>query len=318
MFSKKWDPRGQHCYVTGGSTGLGLALAILLTKRGAHVSIVARNEERLRLALDEMEKVRQNPNQILKMYSFSLTEASASEAAFEAVCKGHGNKCPDAVFLCAGGSRPSFFLEQDEALLKKGMDDAYWIQAWSALAAAKHMAGDRSPGKIVFVSSFLGYMSIVGYSSYSPGKHALRGLAETLRSELLLYSISVHIFFPGTMFTPGFTEEKKTKPKITLKIEESDTGLTAEQAADGLFRGVEKGQFHITADFLGSVFRCSTRGSTPHNNVFMDTIYGFIGSVALPFWRRGVDASVITHKKEHNEYLVQKGFFGPKTVDNLQ
>lgn len=64
------------------------------------------------------------------------------------------------------------------------------------------------------------------------------GLAETLRSELLLYSISVHIFFPGTMFTPGFTEEKKTKPKITLKIEESDTGLTAEQAADGLFRGM--------------------------------------------------------------------------------
>lgn len=40
------------------------------------------------------------------------------------------------------------------------------------------------------------------------------------------------------MFTPGFTEEKKTKPKITLKIEESDTGLTAEQAADGLFRGM--------------------------------------------------------------------------------
>jgi short-subunit dehydrogenase len=41
--------------VTGGSAGLGLALAILLTKRGADVSIVARNEERLQKALDEME-----------------------------------------------------------------------------------------------------------------------------------------------------------------------------------------------------------------------------------------------------------------------
>ena len=45
----------QHCYVTGGSSGLGLALAILLTKRGADVSIVARNEENLRKALAQLE-----------------------------------------------------------------------------------------------------------------------------------------------------------------------------------------------------------------------------------------------------------------------
>jgi short-subunit dehydrogenase len=45
----------KHCYVTGGSAGLGLALALLLTKKGADVSIVARNEERLQKALQEME-----------------------------------------------------------------------------------------------------------------------------------------------------------------------------------------------------------------------------------------------------------------------
>jgi 3-dehydrosphinganine reductase len=102
------------------------------------------------------------------------------------------------------------------------------------------------------------------------------------------------------MYTPGYTEENKTKPKITLKIEETDGGLTAEQAADGLFRGmpydllsiaclasllqsagVENGDFHISAGFLGSVFRCSTRGSTPHNNAFVDAIYSFIGWVSV-------------------------------------
>lgn len=41
--------------MTGGSAGLGLALAVLLTKKGADVSIVARNEERLKGALEEME-----------------------------------------------------------------------------------------------------------------------------------------------------------------------------------------------------------------------------------------------------------------------
>jgi short-subunit dehydrogenase len=45
----------QHCYITGGSSGLGLALAIILTKKGADVSIVARNEEKLRKALEQLE-----------------------------------------------------------------------------------------------------------------------------------------------------------------------------------------------------------------------------------------------------------------------
>jgi len=71
LSKSKWDPRGKvdiyahsvgmrstwfkHCYVTGGSAGLGLALAIELTKRGAHVSIVARNKDRLQTALGAME-----------------------------------------------------------------------------------------------------------------------------------------------------------------------------------------------------------------------------------------------------------------------
>ena len=45
----------QHCYVTGGSAGLGLALAVLLAKKGAHVTVVARDEARLQKALEEME-----------------------------------------------------------------------------------------------------------------------------------------------------------------------------------------------------------------------------------------------------------------------
>jgi len=42
-------------YITGGSAGLGFSLAQLMAKRGAHVSIVARNEERLNKALASLE-----------------------------------------------------------------------------------------------------------------------------------------------------------------------------------------------------------------------------------------------------------------------
>jgi len=53
----------------------------------------------------------------------------------------------------------------------------------------------------------------------------------------LLYGIDVHIFFPSTMYTPGYEEENKFKPKITLKIEEADDGLTPDLAALRLFKG---------------------------------------------------------------------------------
>jgi 3-dehydrosphinganine reductase len=42
-------------------------------------------------------------------------------------------------------------------------------------AAAKQMVRENKKGKIVLVSSTLGYMSFIGYSSYSPAKYALRG-----------------------------------------------------------------------------------------------------------------------------------------------
>ncbi|KAI0921846.1 hypothetical protein AcW2_006698 [Taiwanofungus camphoratus] len=332
LFRSKWDPRGRHCYVTGGSSGLGLALAILLTRKGADVSIVARNEERLHKALDELEAVRQTPNQLLKAYSYAVDSAAGASAALEAACRPHGGRCPDAVFLCAGKSTPGFFVEQDEASLRKGMDETYWAQASSALVAAKRMARQRVKGKIVFVSSFLGYMSIIGYSPYSPGKFAIRGLAETLQSELMLYGIDVHICFPGSIYSPGYEEENKTKPEITLKIEESDGGAKPDVVAEGLLRGVQNGDFHITYDFLGSIFRASTAGSTPRSRPLVDMLYGLIGfvrmslytiraqltvhKIALPFWRRSVDSSVRAHRQEHQERLASRGFFDSGEADN--
>ncbi|KAH9902466.1 hypothetical protein C8Q73DRAFT_661519 [Cubamyces lactineus] len=131
-------------------------------------------------------------------------------------------------------------------------------------------------GRIVFVSSVLAFFSIVGYSPYSPGKFALRGLAETLHSELKLYGISVHIAFPATIYTPGYEEENKTKPKVTLKIEESDSGDSPEAVAAAILKGVQKGNFHVTTGFLGELFRSSAAGASPRPSYILDIVYGMI------------------------------------------
>ncbi|KAI0307276.1 oxidoreductase [Multifurca ochricompacta] len=304
----RWNPGGRHCYITGGSSGLGLSLAILLTKRGADVSIVARNEANLQKALKQLEAARINPNQVLKAYSFSLGTQEAAADALDAACVPHGGRTPDAVFLCAGKSTPGFFIEQTEESMRKGMDETYWLAAWSAMAATKRMVHTRSKGKIVFISSVLGYFGMIGYSTYSPGKHAIRGLAETLRQELLLYSVEVQIYLPVTMYSPGYEEENKSKPELVLKIEESDSGLTPEKAAEGLYEGMQRGDFHITDTLIANVFRTSTRGASPFgSSVLKDLLFSLIGTIALPFWRKDVDRQVVGHRKAHLEYLASKG-----------
>ncbi|EIW81773.1 oxidoreductase [Coniophora puteana RWD-64-598 SS2] len=309
LFSKKWDPKDKHVYVTGGSQGLGLALAILLVKREAHVSIVARNQERLDNAKKQIEAARVSPSQQVHAFSFSLNSASESAAALKAASDAFGGRAPDAVFACAGAAKPMYVMEMSEEDMTKGMMDGYWVQAWTAFAAAKEMTRQGVKGKIVLVSSTLGLMSFVGWASYAPAKHALRGLADTLRSELLLYGIDVHIFFPPTMNTASYEEEMKTKPFLTRKIEETDGGLSSDQAALGMFKGVESGHAHIAADLITHLFRASTRGSAPMNNVFVDTILDFIALIGVPIWRRGADRMVLGHRKEHVEYLEKKGFF---------
>lgn len=103
----------------------------------------------------------------------------------------------------------------------------------------KALARTPTPGaKIVFVGSSLSLLSFVGFSTYSPGKFALRGLAETLRSEGLLYGVDVKIFYAPTMRSPGLEVENSTKPAITSKFEEDDEVLESDQAARVLLKGM--------------------------------------------------------------------------------
>ena len=144
------------------------------------------------------------------------------------------------------------------------------------------MKQHQKRGKIVFVSSVLGMMGMVGYAQYSPMKFAIRGmclitsltsgLAECLRSELLLYSIDVHIYFPATILTPGLEVENQTKPELTKQIEGTDEGQTPAQCAAHLLRGVERNEYSITDGLIGWLFRISSGGSAPGSNVWVDSL----------------------------------------------
>lgn len=82
------------------------------------------------------QAVRKTQTQLLKAYSFSLDSAVESAAALNAACDVHGGTAPDAVFACAGSSKPMYFVEMDEQDLTQGMTAGYWVQAWTAFVRA--------------------------------------------------------------------------------------------------------------------------------------------------------------------------------------
>lgn len=78
-----------------------------------------------------------------------------------------------------------------------------------------------------------------GLSSWPPTDppSPYAGLAEALRNELLLYGISVHLFLPATILSPGFENEQRLKPALTKKIEGPDEGLSPDAVAKELIKG---------------------------------------------------------------------------------
>ena len=74
-----------------------------------------------------------NDRQNIKYFLFSLSAADESAMAPEAACIPHDGKSPDALFLCAGASRPKFIVDSTEQDMLQGMVEGYWVQAWSAM-----------------------------------------------------------------------------------------------------------------------------------------------------------------------------------------
>ncbi|CDS12489.1 hypothetical protein LRAMOSA04683 [Lichtheimia ramosa] len=273
---KPFTPAKKHCFITGGSTGLGKALAIALVKRGAHVTIVARRQSELDKAAADIKSSCVNGDQRVVAISADVTSKDDVVRAFDEAKVKVGCD-PDHVFLCAGAASPKLFVEHTMDDFEYANKLNYLGQVYGAHQATLRMrdAGVRN-GKIVFVSSMAGLISFAGYSTYSPTKFALRGLADSLRNELKMYGIDVHIFLPGNIDSPGYINENKTKPEVTKVIEGVSAAMAPADCANALIQGLEADHYMITTEFIAEVLRSATRGVNPSNSFILDTLMAII------------------------------------------
>lgn len=285
--------KGRHCLVTGASQGLGKAIALELVKAGAHVTILSRSIDKLQIAVNELEKSKINPDQIIQFKAVDLISyQSTLKIAQELARDGHS---PEWVVCTAGSSVPGYLIDQ---LPKKNkdqyQDDAHeWMMDSNYLTSVNvtralleaaeiprnsksKISGictsklDKLPSRIILVGSVLSVLSMIGYSAYSGSKYALRGFADALRSELTPLGIKVSLYLPGNIDTPGFVSETKTKPKITQEIEGASALASPEQAAQDMLAGVMNNRYYVSNDLLGELARVSVNGGAPRPNLMIE------------------------------------------------
>lgn len=302
--ARNFDVKGKHVYITGGSKGLGKALARILLERGANVTIVASQRDGLDAATKELGPVAKSGQSLVALQANLLDEARAVAVFHEAVEK-QGN-VPEYVFCCAGIANPQFFLDLKFEDFREIMNLNYMAALITAHTALKEYMKANQKGNIIFVSSLVGLFSFIGYSSYSPTKYALRGLAEALRSEFTNFGINFHVFFPGSIDSPGFEHENKIKPDIMKKIEESDVIYSPHDSAVTLLKGIKNGNFFITVDLIGHLARATGRCSAPSNNYVLDAVYTLIGIIGFPIWRIITDGEIQSWKKREDKKFPSK------------
>ena len=234
---------GRHAVVTGGSSGIGLALALLLAGRGAHLSLVARDRSKLDAAGDQVGAARANQDQRVHLYSADVSDRVQVETAFSDILRDQGPA--DLLVTSAGMAHPGHFMALPLEVFERTMAVNYFGTLYAIRAALPSML-ERKTGCLVLISSGAGLIGTYGYTSYSPSKFALRGLAESLRGELKRSGIGVSIVYPPDTDTPQLREENRTKPEATKRITGTARIRSPEMVARKILQGIEKGSFSIT------------------------------------------------------------------------
>jgi NAD(P)-dependent dehydrogenase (short-subunit alcohol dehydrogenase family) len=217
---------GKVAVVTGGSSGIGLAIALGLAREGAALVVCGRKRERLAAAQLELEK--------LESAAVSVVADVATPAGCDTVIDTALQRFGyiDILINNAGGAPgPAGFL---------ALQDEHWQQAFDldlmsavrcSRAAIPHMQ-KRGGGRIVNIGSTSGHQPDVVVCAYNAAKAALINLSKTLANSFAKDNILVNCVCPGLTRTPAVEASARRR----LEEGGQDTsGLSADECVQAYF-----------------------------------------------------------------------------------
>jgi len=192
-----FDLSGRSALVTGGSKGLGLAMARALAQAGANVVIAARDA-------DELERALASIVEGTGARGAWLVADMARRDEVETLARRAGESIggPIDILVNNAGINRIAPIEQ--------VEDADWDQVIAVNLAApmilsRSVAGpmkERGWGRIIHISSVFGLVSRAGRNAYSATKAGLIGLTRSMSLELAPFGVTVNAILPGPFETP--------------------------------------------------------------------------------------------------------------------
>ena len=250
------DIRGRCAIVTGGSMGIGKAIAEQLAERGAHIFLIARREEPLKNALSELRAKTTDTSQRFGFFSADVSDSSAVEEAVKAAEMECG---PPVVLINSAGFPRAGYIER---LPISDMEDEINVNYLGTVYTVKQVIKgmmERREGWILNISSLAGLKGIFGYAGYSGSKFAVIGFSEALRSELRPHGVKVSVLCPPDVETERVKNDTRKKPLEMMKISEGAKRMQPDDVARAAINGMVKGSFMIIPGVSGKLLYIANR-----------------------------------------------------------
>jgi NAD(P)-dependent dehydrogenase (short-subunit alcohol dehydrogenase family) len=177
---------GRHAVVTGAGTGIGRAIAERLAQEGATLSLLARDEQRLRdVAAGAFTA------------SCDVREPEQVDSAFARAAETHGPVHALVANAGVGGPNEPGPGDRWLDLVATNLSGTYWC----CRAFQRHLAPGPEPRHVVVTSSILARIPVPFYTGYSASKAGLLGLVRSLAAELAPENVLVNAVVPGWVDT---------------------------------------------------------------------------------------------------------------------
>lgn len=225
--------KGRSAFVTGGSSGIGLAAALRLARTHDRVALFARDMQRLRGAADLISQ--RFPGCRVTVHCVDVAcSADVKQTMAEAVRE---VGAPDRVILSAGIVELGETEVLTEAAHRRAMEVNYFGVLWSIRSVLPHLSRGA---RIGIVGSMAGIAATYGYAAYAPSKFALRGLVDILRVELAGKGIGVTLCLPPDTDTPMLARERAVRHPVTVRMAAGAPTLSADDVARALLAGMDR------------------------------------------------------------------------------